>query len=46
MATEPNPEKCTEENSPELDEVVDNTITIIGTLGYRLFVPMVQNVPF
>ena len=39
---EPNPGNVTEEKQSELDEVVDNTITIIGTLGYRLFVPMVQ----
>lgn len=42
---EPNPGNVTGEKQSELDEVVDNTITIIGTLGYRLFVPMVQNVP-
>lgn len=39
---EPNPGNVTEEKQSELDEVVENTITIIGTLGYRLFVPMLQ----
>lgn len=41
-SNEPNPGNVTEEKQSELDEVVDNTITIIGTLGYRLFVPMIQ----
>lgn len=40
---EPNPGNVTEEKQSELDEVVENTITIIGTLGYRLFVPMLQD---
>ena len=41
-SNEPNPGNVTEEKQSELDEVVDNTLTIIGTLGYRLFVPMVN----
>lgn len=41
---EPNPGNVTEEKQSELDEVVENTITIIGALGYRLFVPMIQPV--
>lgn len=40
---DPNPGNVTEEKQSELDEVVANTITIIGILGYRLFVPMIQN---
>lgn len=39
---EPNPGNVTEEKKSELDEIVDNTITIIGTLGYKLFVPLVK----
>lgn len=39
---DPNAGNVTEEKQSELDEVVDNTMTIIGTLGYRLFVPIVQ----
>lgn len=40
---EPNPGNVTEEKQSELDEVIDNTKTIIGALGYRLFVPRVDN---
>lgn len=40
---EPNPGNVTEEKQSELDEVIDNTKTIIGALGYRLFVPRVGN---
>lgn len=40
---DPNPGNVTEEKQSELDEVVANTITIIGILGYRLFVLMIQN---
>ena len=40
---EPNPGNVTEEKQSELDEVIDNTKAIIGALGYRLFVPRVDN---
>ena len=39
---EPNSGNVTEEKQSELDEVVENTKTIIGTLGYRVFVPMIN----
>lgn len=39
---EPNSGNVTEEKQSELDEVVENTLMIIGTLGYRVFVPMVK----
>lgn len=38
---EPNLGNVTEEKKSELDEVVENAIIIIGTIGYKLFVPMV-----
>ncbi|BBA93536.1 DUF4357 domain-containing protein [Streptococcus ruminantium] len=41
-SNEPNLGNVTEEKQSELDEVVDNTLIIIGTLGYRLFVPVVR----
>ena len=37
---EPNSGNVTEEKQSELDEVVENTLMIVGTLGYRVFVPM------
>lgn len=42
LANEPNSGNVTEEKQSELDEVVENTKTIIGTLGYRVFVPMIN----
>ena len=39
---EPNSGNVTEEKQSELDEVVENTLMIIGTLGYRVFVPMLK----
>lgn len=41
-SNEPNSGNVTEEKQSELDEVVENTLTIVGTLGYRVFVPMVK----
>lgn len=41
---DPNPGNVTEEKESELDEIVENTLTIIGTLGYRVFVPMTKKV--
>ena len=41
---EPNPGNVTEEKESELDEIVENTLMIIGTLGYRVFVPMTKKV--
>ena len=40
----PNPGNVTEEKESELDEIVENTLMIIGTLGYRVFVPMIKKV--
>ena len=40
----PNPGNVTEEKESELDEIVENTLMIIGTLGYRIFVPMTKKV--
>ena len=40
----PNPGNVTEEKESELDEIVENTLMIIGTLGYRVFVPMTKKV--
>ncbi len=37
---EPNSGNVTEEKQSELDEIIDNTTMIVGTLGYRLFVPL------
>ena len=39
---EPNSGNVTEEKQSELDEVVENTKDIVGALGYRLFVPLIQ----
>lgn len=39
---DPNPGNVTEEKESELDEIVENTLMIIGTLGYRVFVPMTK----
>ena len=39
---DPNPGNVTEEKESELDEIVENTLMIIGTLGYRVFVPMIK----
>lgn len=39
---EPNSRNVTEEKQSELDEVVENTLMIVGTLGYRVFVPMTK----
>lgn len=41
---DPNPGNVTEEKESELDEIVENTLMIIGTLGYRVFVPMIKEV--
>ena len=39
---EPNSGNVTEEKQSELDEVVENTLMIVGTLGYRVLVPMTK----
>lgn len=39
---EPNIGNVTEEKQSELDEIIENTKIIIGTLGHRLFVPMLR----
>ena len=41
---DPNPGNVTEEKESELNEIVENTLMIIGTLGYRVFVPMTKKV--
>ncbi|NOL51676.1 GIY-YIG nuclease family protein [Pelistega suis] len=41
---EPNVGNVTEEKESELDEIVENTKIIIGTLGHRLFVPMIARI--
>ena len=41
-SNDPNPGNVTEEKESELDEIVENTLMIIGTLGYRVFVPMTK----
>ena len=41
---DPNPGNVTEEKESELDETIENTLMIIGTLGYRVFVPMTKEV--
>ncbi|MEZ7593556.1 MULTISPECIES: GIY-YIG nuclease family protein [unclassified Streptococcus] len=41
---DPNPGNVTEEKESELDEIIENTLMIIGTLGYRVFVPMTKKV--
>ena len=41
-SNEPDSGNVTEEKQSELDEVVENTLMIVGTLGYRVFVPMVK----
>lgn len=41
---EPNPGNVTEEKQSELDEVVENVLMIVGTLGYRVFIPMTTKV--
>lgn len=41
---DPNTGNVTEEKESELDEIVENTLMIIGTLGYRVFVPMTKKV--
>ena len=41
---EPNPGNVMEEKQSELDEVVENVLMIVGTLGYRVFIPMTTNV--
>ena len=41
-SNDPNPGNVTEEKQSELDEVVENTLMIVGTLGYRVFVPMTK----
>ena len=43
-SNDPNPGNVTEEKESELDEIVENTLMIIGTLGYRVFVPMIKKV--
>lgn len=39
---EPNPGHVTEEKQAELDEIIEYALMIIGTLGYKLFVPIIQ----
>lgn len=39
-SNEPNQGNVTEEKEAELDEVIENTITIIGALGHKIFVPI------
>ena len=41
---DPNPGNVTEEKESELDEIVENTLMMIGTLGYRVFGPMTKEV--
>ncbi|MEZ7592657.1 GIY-YIG nuclease family protein [Streptococcus sp. 27098_8_186] len=41
---EPNSGNVTEEKQSELDEVVENTLMIVGTLGYRVFVPITKKI--
>lgn len=41
---EPNPGNVTKEKQSELDEVVENVLMIVGTLGYRVFIPMTTKV--
>lgn len=41
-SNEPNSGNVTEEKQSELDEIVENTLMIVGTLGYRVFVPMTK----
>lgn len=41
---EPNPGNVTEEKQSELDEVVENVLMIVGTLGYRVFISMTTKV--
>lgn len=41
-SNDPNPGNVTEEKESELDEIVENTLMIVGTLGYRVFVPMTK----
>ena len=41
-SNDPNPGNVTEEKKSELDEIVENTLMIVGTLGYRVFVPMTK----
>ena len=43
-SNDPNPGNVTEEKESELDEIIENTLMIIGTLGYRVFVPMTKEV--
>ena len=43
-SNDPNPGNVTEEKESELDEIIENTLMIIGTLGYRVFVPMTKKV--
>lgn len=43
-SNDPNPGNVTEEKESELNEIVENTLMIIGTLGYRVFVPMTKKV--
>ncbi|MEQ9763571.1 GIY-YIG nuclease family protein [Streptococcus sp. ZJ151] len=40
---EPNPGHVTEEKQAELDEIIEYATMIIGTLGYKLFVPLIQS---
>ena len=39
---DPNPGNVTEEKESELDEIVENMLMIIGTSGYRVFIPMTK----
>ncbi|MBS9776343.1 MAG: GIY-YIG nuclease family protein [Fusobacterium sp.] len=39
---EPNVGNVTEEKQSELDEIIENTKMIIGTLGHRMFIPILR----
>lgn len=41
-SNEPSIGNVTEEKEAELDEVIENTKLIIGSIGYKLFVPIVK----
>lgn len=41
-SNEPNLGNVTEEKESELDEIIENTKMIIGTLGYKIFVPIIN----
>lgn len=39
---DPTPGNITEEKESEMEEFIDNVIVIMGTLGHKLFVPLIQ----